>query len=119
MGKIALWSNSTELRDTVTIIQLINEPTLWDDYDVRLGRLKDYYGLAYHEIRKYNPDVVVAVSDAFIDADNWYYFDDLPEYHSVMLDIHMYQVTHKISFQLNSTILICDIRRYSGTNGVR
>lgn len=76
----------------MTIIQLINEPVLWDDYDVRLGLLKDYYGLAYHEVRKYNPDVVVAVSDAFIGAENWYYFGDLPEYHSVMLDTHKYQV---------------------------
>ncbi|KAJ6634853.1 putative glucan 1,3-beta-glucosidase A [Pseudolycoriella hygida] len=90
IGRIAQWS--IDFKDTVTIIQLINEPNLWDAYDYRLGRLKDYYGLAYKEVRKYNPDVVVAVSDAFIDAVNWYYFGELPEYHSVMLDIHMYQV---------------------------
>jgi glucan 1,3-beta-glucosidase len=92
IGRIAEWSNLPEWRDTVTIIQLINEPTLWDDYNVRLGLLKDYYGLAYHEVRKYNSDVVVAVADAFIGADNWYYFSELPEYNRVMLDIHMYQV---------------------------
>ncbi|KAG4078349.1 hypothetical protein HA402_013059 [Bradysia odoriphaga] len=92
IGRIAEWSSSVEWKDTVTIIQLINEPNLWDAYDYRLGKLKDYYGLAYHEVRKYNPDVVVAVADAFIGAENWYYFSDLPEYHSVMLDIHMYQV---------------------------
>lgn len=96
IGRIANWSSSIEWKDTVTIIQLINEPTLWDAYDFRLGRLKDYYGLAYHEVRKYNPEVVVAVSDAFIGAENWYYFSELPEYHSVMLDIHIYQVWQHI-----------------------
>jgi len=92
IGEIARWSSLPEWRDTVTIIQLLNEPVLWDDYNVRLGRLKDYYGLAYHEVRKYNPDVVVAVHDAFIGAENWFYFNELEEYHTVMLDIHMYQV---------------------------
>lgn len=52
-------------------------------------------------MRKYNNEVVVAVSDAFIGAENWYYFSELPEYHSVMLDIHMYQVKHLFDFKLN------------------
>lgn len=105
MGEIGLWSSLPEWKDTVTIIQLINEPTLWDDYNVRLGLLKDYYGLAYHEIRKYNPDVVVAVADAFIGAENWYYFGELPEYHSVMLDIHMYQVGQNFPFNLSQKLI--------------
>lgn len=86
-----------EWKDTVSIIQLLNEPTLWgDDYQHKLNRLKDYYGLAYHEVRKHNDVVVVAVHDAFIDASNWYYFADLPEYHSVMLDMHLYQVSREV-----------------------
>jgi glucan 1,3-beta-glucosidase len=92
IGQIAQWANSTEWRDTVSIIQLLNEPILWDDYDYRLGRLKDYYGQAYHELRKYNDIAVVAVHDAFIDLNNWYYFRDDPQYFWVMLDTHLYQV---------------------------
>jgi len=94
MGRIAKWANRTEWRETVSIIQLLNEPILWgDDYNYRLGRLKDYYGQAYHEVRKYNGGVVVAVHDAFIDWTNWYYLRDMPEYYWVMLDAHLYQVS--------------------------
>jgi aryl-phospho-beta-D-glucosidase BglC (GH1 family) len=93
VGEIAKWANASEWRDTVSIIQLLNEPILWDDYDYRLGRLKDYYGKAYHEVRKYNDIAVVAVHDAFIDLNNWYYFRDDPQYFWVMLDTHLYQVS--------------------------
>lgn len=99
IGQIARWSAQPEWRDTVTIIQLLNEPVLWDDYWYRLSRLKDYYGLAYHEVRKYNDIAVVAVHDAFIDLSEWFYFRDLPEYYWVMLDTHLYQVY--IIFRLN------------------
>jgi len=92
IGQIARWSAAPEWRDTVSIIQLLNEPVLWDNYDYRLNRLKDYYGLAYHEVRRYNDIAVVAVHDAFIDHSNWFYFRDLPEYYWVMLDTHLYQV---------------------------
>ena len=69
-----------------------NEPIIWDDYDYRLGRLKDYYGMAYKEVRKYNDIAVVAVHDAFIGAENWYYLRDDPSYFWCMLDTHHYQV---------------------------
>lgn len=92
MGEIAKWSNLPEWKDTVTIIQLLNEPTLWDDYEPRLKKLKEYYNLGYKEIRKHNDMVVVAIHDAFIDLTNWYYFGELPEYTRVMLDTHLYQV---------------------------
>lgn len=92
IGQIARWSAAPEWRDTVSAIQLLNEPVLWDDFNNRLNRLKDYYGLAYHEVRKYNDVAVVVVHDAFIDAYNWFYFRTLPEYYWVMLDTHLYQV---------------------------
>lgn len=93
IGKIAQFSSLPEWKDTVTVIQLLNEPILWGDkYQYRLNRLKDYYGLAYHEVRKYNTGAIVAVHDAFIDHSNWFYFRDLPEYYWVMLDTHLYQV---------------------------
>jgi aryl-phospho-beta-D-glucosidase BglC (GH1 family) len=95
VGKIAKWANASEWRNTVSIIQLLNEPILWNDYNYRLGRLKDYYGMAYHEVRKYNDIAVVAVHDAFIDATNWYYLRDDPQYYWVMLDTHLYQVIIK------------------------
>jgi aryl-phospho-beta-D-glucosidase BglC (GH1 family) len=74
------------------IIQLLNEPVLWDDYDYRLDRLKQYYRMAYDEVRKYNDIAVVAVHDAFIDLNNWYYLRDDNHYFWVMLDTHLYQV---------------------------
>ncbi|ODN03381.1 Glucan 1,3-beta-glucosidase [Orchesella cincta] len=90
--QIARWANASEWRNTVSIIQTLNEPILWDDYDYRLGRLKDYYGMAYHAVREVNDLAVVAVHDAFIDLTNWYYFRDDPQYWWVMLDTHLYQV---------------------------
>jgi len=92
IGQIAAWANAPEWRQTVSIIQLLNEPVLWDDYDYRLQRLKDYYRMAYDEVRKFNDIAVVAVHDAFIDAHNWYYLRDDPHYFWVMLDTHLYQV---------------------------
>jgi len=93
IGQIARWSATPEWRDTVTIIQLLNEPVLWgDQYQYRLNRLKDYYGLAYHEVRRYNDIAIVAVHDAFIDHSNWYYLREMSEYYWVMLDTHLYQV---------------------------
>lgn len=94
IGKIAQFSSSPEWKDTVTVIQLLNEPILWgDQYQHRLNRLKDYYESAYHEVRKHNNMAIVAVHDAFIDHSNWYYFKDLSdEYYWVMLDTHLYQV---------------------------
>lgn len=50
IGQIAQWANATEWRNTVSIIQLLNEPVLWDDYNYRLQRLKDYYRMAYDEV---------------------------------------------------------------------
>jgi len=92
IGQIARWANATEWRQTVSIIQLLNEPVLWDDYNYRLQRLKDYYRMAYDEVRRYNDIAVVAVHDAFIDLNNWYYLRDDPHYFWVMLDTHLYQV---------------------------
>ncbi len=84
--------NAPEWRDTVSIIQLLNEPILWDDYDYRLDRLKQYYRQAYDEVRKYNDIAVVAVHDAFIDLTNWYYLREDTHYFWMMLDTHLYQV---------------------------
>jgi len=81
-----------EWKDTVTIIQLLNEPIIWDDYDYRLQRLKDFYRTAYDSIRAVNPDIVIAIHDAFISYDNWYYLRDDTHYQNVMLDTHLYQV---------------------------
>jgi len=92
MGKVAEVFNAAEWRDTVTIIQLLNEPVLWDDYNYRLDRLKQYYRMAYDEVRKYNDIAVVAVHDAFISSNNWYYLREDDHYFWVMLDIHYYQV---------------------------
>lgn len=50
IGEIAKWANASEWRNTVSIIQLLNEPVLWDDYNYRLQRLKDYYRMAYDEV---------------------------------------------------------------------
>jgi len=90
--RIAEWANSTELRDTVSVIQIINEPVLWDDYDYRLNKLKEYYRMAYDAVRAVNDIAVVCVHDAFIGWDNWYYLRDDPHYFWVMLDVHLYQV---------------------------
>jgi hypothetical protein len=51
---MAQWANATELREVVSIIELLNEPILWEDYNYRLGRLKQYYRMAYDEVRKIN-----------------------------------------------------------------
>jgi len=64
----------------VSIIQILNEPVLWDDYDYRLGRLKQYFRMAYDAVREVNDLAVVAVHDAFIDLSNWYYFRDDDHY---------------------------------------
>jgi len=81
-----------EWRDTVTIIQLLNEPIIWDDYDYRLQRLRSFYRSAYDAIRAVNTDIVIAVHDAFISYNNWYYLRDDPHYNLMMLDTHLYQV---------------------------
>jgi glucan 1,3-beta-glucosidase len=92
LGRIAQWANAPEWRDTVSLIQVLNEPVLWDDYNYRLQRLKDFTRSAYDEIRRHNDIVVIAVHDAFIDLTNWYYLRDDPHYFWVMLDTHLYQV---------------------------
>jgi len=92
LGQIARFANAPEWREVISIIQLINEPVLWDDYDYRLQRLKDFTRQAYDEIRKYNDIAVIAVHDAFISLDNWYYLRDDEHYYWVMLDTHIYQV---------------------------
>ncbi|CAG7726447.1 unnamed protein product [Allacma fusca] len=92
LGQVAKIFNASEWRNTVTIIQLLNEPVLWDDYNYRLDRLKQFYRMSYDEVRKNNDIAVVAVHDAFISSDNWYYLRDDPHYFWVMLDIHYYQV---------------------------
>jgi len=107
IGQIAQWANASEWRDTVSIIQLLNEPILWDDYNYRLDRLKQYYRMAYDEVRKYNDIAVVAVHDAFIDLNNWYYFRDDSHYFWVMLDTHLYQV-----FSPEMTDWTCDQHHY-------
>lgn len=76
----------------MSIIQLLNEPVLWDDYNYRLDRLKQYYRMSYDAVREVNDIAVVAVHDAFIDLTNWYYFRDDSHYYWVMLDTHLYQV---------------------------
>lgn len=78
--KIAQWANAAEWRNTVSIIQLLNEPILKDDYHYRLGRLKQYYRMGYDAVRQVNDIAVVAVHDAFIDLSNWYYLRDDPHY---------------------------------------
>jgi glucan 1,3-beta-glucosidase len=83
---------TAEWRDTVTIIQLLNEPVIWDDYNYRLGRLRQFYLNAYDAIRSVNPEIVIAVHDAFIGYENWYYLRDEQHYHLMMLDTHLYQV---------------------------
>jgi len=92
MGEVAKVFAAEEWRYTVTIIQLLNEPILWDDYDYRLMRLKQYYRQAYDEVRRNNDVAVVAVHDAFISSDNWYYLREDTHYFWMMLDIHYYQV---------------------------
>lgn len=90
--QMATWANATEWRDTVTIIELLNEPILWGkDYNFRLDKLKQYYKMAYQAVRQVNDIAVVAVHDAFIEATNWYYLRDDPSYFWVMLDTHIYQ----------------------------
>lgn len=87
------WANTPEWNETVTIIELLNEPILWgDDYNYRLDRLKQYYRMAYDAVRQEGSSAVVAVHDAFIDLNNWYYLRDDSHYWWVMLDTHLYQV---------------------------
>lgn len=102
----------------MTVIQLLNEPALWDDYDNRLAHLKNYYSLGYHEVRKYNDKVVVAIHDAFIDHSNWFYFNALPGFYSVMLDTHPYQVRQKhfSKYQYQKYIDTAGIWRRLGQN---
>jgi len=85
-------ANAAEWRDTITIIQLLNEPVIWDDYNYRLSRLREFYRMAYDAIRGVNSEIVIAIHDAFIGYDNWYYLRDDPHYYWVMLDTHLYQV---------------------------
>jgi glucan 1,3-beta-glucosidase len=92
LGEIAKRVNTDEWRSTVTIIQLLNEPVLWDDYNYRLDRLKQFYRQAYDAVRAQNTDIVVAVHDAFIGHENWYYLREDTHYFWVMLDAHYYQV---------------------------
>jgi len=91
LGRIAEWSNLPEWKETVTVISLLNEPTLWDDYEPRLALLKKFYDLGYNEVRKHNKDVMITIDHAFIDNNNWYYFGKAP-YNRVILDTHLYQV---------------------------
>ncbi|CAL8088170.1 unnamed protein product [Orchesella dallaii] len=91
--QIATWANGTNWRDTVTIIELLNEPILWgNEYSTRLARLKQYYRMSYDAVRAVNDIAVVAVHDAFIDPSNWYYLRDDSHYYWMMLDTHIYQV---------------------------
>jgi len=53
VGQIAMFANSTQWRNTISIIQILNEPILWQDYNYRLKRLKDYYRRAYDEVRRH------------------------------------------------------------------
>jgi len=103
LGEIAKWANEPEWSSTVAAIQLLNEPVLWKDYDYRLSQLKNFYRQAYDEIRKYNRGVVIAIHDAFIGYENWYYLRDDPHYYWIMLDTHLYQVFNK-----DWTNLSCD-----------
>lgn len=91
--QMAQWANLAEWRETVTIIQVLNEPNLWgNDYNFRLGKLKEYYKMAYVAVREVNSGAVVAFHDAFIDPKNWYYLGEDDYYDkNVMLDTHLYQ----------------------------
>ena len=92
VSKVAQALSTTDYKDTVTIIQVSNEPILWgSDYNYRLTRLQQYYNMAYKEVRKYTSSAYVAVHDAFIDPSNWYYLSN-SSYSLVMLDTHYYQV---------------------------
>jgi len=110
--------NAAEWRDTVTIIQLLNEPVIWDDYNNRLNILKDFYRRAYDSIRAVNSAIIIAVHDAFIGYDNWYYLRDDSHYRDVMLDTHLYQVFGGGWDQISCTVHTnhaCNYR--GGTNG--
>lgn len=98
LREMAKWANSAKWRDTVTIIQLLNEPKLWGkDYNMRLNKLKEFYRTAYDEIRKVNPNIWIAVHDAFIGSENWKYLGEDQYYRRMILDQHLYQGKYKHS----------------------
>ena len=74
--------------DTVTTIQLLNEP-LGPVLD--LNAIKDFYHQGYDAIRAYSADIVVSFMDAFTDFDTyWNGFTAGPNYN--MLGTHQYQI---------------------------
>ncbi|KAJ9060069.1 hypothetical protein DSO57_1034839 [Entomophthora muscae] len=84
-----------EYRDTVTAIQLVNEPANWL---LDMEKLKKFYEDGYKVIRNHNPEVMVTFHDAFWSVDKWEYLAKKPK---VMLDTHYYNVFDEYLVKMN------------------
>ncbi|KAJ9060170.1 hypothetical protein DSO57_1033759 [Entomophthora muscae] len=84
-----------EFRDTVTAIELVNEPA---SRKLNMNKLKWFYEKGYKVVRKYNPYVMVTFHDAFWSLERWEY---LALKKNVMLDTHFYNVFDERLVKMN------------------
>lgn len=87
----ALAERYADQTDVVDSIEILNEPFV--PGGVPLDEVKQFYHEGYKAVRDINPNVGVAISDAFQDLRSWNGFM-LPSknFHNVFLDAHHYQV---------------------------
>ena len=104
---LAAMYGTAEWEDTVTVLELLNEPTSTnaDDY---LDVLKQYYLTAYDSARHpWGPDgnetsFVVAIHDGFQQLSVWDNYMKEPQYHHVMIDNHYYHSFDQSYFQISA-----------------
>jgi glucan 1,3-beta-glucosidase len=76
--------------DTIVAVELLNEPFPQQDWEV--DYLKRFYQSAYKTVRAAakQPNVVVAIDEAFQGLDAWNGFMTVPDWTDVALDTHIY-----------------------------
>lgn len=77
--------------DTVTAIQLLNEPANWG---INMDDLKKFYYDGWGTVRDSNGDTVVVMHDAFEDIQSYWngFANSQSGLNGVMLDTHIYQI---------------------------
>ena len=79
--------------DTVTLIELINEP-MGSNNALNMDQVKKYYYDGWGTVRDSNPDTVVVIHDAFQDPQSYWngFMNTQSGVNDVLLDTHQYQV---------------------------
>lgn len=88
--------------DTVTSIELLNEPSPFNPNPNFLANVKPFYESGYGTVRSYNQDTLVVIHDAFQGLGYWQgYMGPQTSYSHVMLDVHLYQIFTEDQIKLN------------------